>query len=190
MQATARERKSQSRLSPEEERDAGEQEVRAKIAEMPDSRSRRWGSGSTSSSPEAAPVLVPRTYYGMPAYAKDGKVICFFKPASKFKVRYATFEFQPDASLDDGDMWPVSFALTKLTAGVEARIAELREESRGLSTASHRNPALSHDRAGFPASAHRVLGREHLAQLGGEPVRVALLSRTRRRGSRRGRSGR
>ena len=58
------------------------------------------------------PVLVPKTYYGMPAYAKDGKVICFFQPASKFKVRYATFGFQPDATLDDGDMWPVAFAVT------------------------------------------------------------------------------
>ena len=73
----------------------------------------------------AAPSLVPKTYYGMPAYAKDGKVICFFKPASKFKVRYSTFEFQPDARLDDGEMWPVSFAVTKLTPGAEARIAEL-----------------------------------------------------------------
>ena len=59
-----------------------------------------------------APGLVPKTYYGMPAYARDGKVICFFQPKSKFKVRYATFEFQPDATLDDGDMWPVSFAVT------------------------------------------------------------------------------
>ena len=72
-----------------------------------------------------APSLVPRTYYGMPAYAKDGKVICFFQAASKFKVRYATFGFQPDAGLDDGAMWPIAFALTKLTAAVEARIGEL-----------------------------------------------------------------
>ena len=77
------------------------------------------------------PDLVPRTYYGMPAYAKDGKVICFFKPASKFKVRYATFEFQPDATLDDGEMWPVSFAVTKLTTKVEARIVELVKKSAG-----------------------------------------------------------
>jgi uncharacterized protein YdhG (YjbR/CyaY superfamily) len=61
----------------------------------------------------------------MPAYAKDGKVICFFQPASKFKVRYSTFGFQPDAKVDDGEMWPVAFAVTKLTAAVEARIAEL-----------------------------------------------------------------
>ena len=67
----------------------------------------------------------------MPAWAKDGKVICFFKPASKFKVRYATFEFQADASLDDGDMWPVSFAVDKLTSKVEARIAELVKRAAG-----------------------------------------------------------
>jgi uncharacterized protein YdhG (YjbR/CyaY superfamily) len=124
VQATARERKSQSRLSPQEERDAGEEEVRAKIAEMP-APDREMGKRIHALVTKTAPVLVPRTYYGMPAYAKDGKVICFFKPASKFKVRYATFEFQPDATLDDGEMWPVSFAVTKLTAGVEARIAEL-----------------------------------------------------------------
>ena len=130
VQATARERKSQGRLSPQEERDAGEQEVRAKIAEMP-TPDREMGQRIHALVTEAAPVLVPRTYYGMPAYAKDGKVICFFKPASKFKVRYASFEFQPDASLDDGEMWPVSFAVAKLTAGVEARIVELVKKAAG-----------------------------------------------------------
>ena len=121
---TARERKSQSRLSPEQEREAGEKEVQAKIAGMP-APDREMGKRIHALVTQAAPVLVPRTYYGMPAWAKDGKVICFFKPASKFKVRYATFEFQADASLDDGDMWPVSYAVDKLTSGVEARIAEL-----------------------------------------------------------------
>jgi uncharacterized protein YdhG (YjbR/CyaY superfamily) len=130
VQATARERKSQARLSPQEEREAGEQEVRAKIAEMP-TPDRELGKRIHALVTETAPVLVPRTYYGMPAYAKDGKVICFFKPASKFKVRYATFEFQPDASLDDGEMWPVAFAVTKWTAGVEARIAELVKKAAG-----------------------------------------------------------
>ncbi len=74
---------------------------------------------------ETVPTLVPKTYYGMPAYAMDGKVICFFKPKSKFKVRYSTFEFQTDAGLDDGDLWPVSFAVLKLTPTTEKRIAEL-----------------------------------------------------------------
>ena len=130
VQATARERKSQARLSPQEEREAGEQEVRDKLSDMP-SPDREMGERIHALVTETAPVLVPRTYYGMPAYAKDGKVICFFKPASKFKVRYATFEFQPDAGLDDGEMWPVSFAVTKLTAGVEARIAELVKKAAG-----------------------------------------------------------
>ena len=127
---TARERKSQSRLSPEEEREAGEKEVQAKIAGMP-APDREMGKRIHAIVTKAAPVLVPRTYYGMPAWAKDGKVICFFKPASKFKVRYATFEFQADASLDDGDMWPVSFAVDKLTSKVEARIAELVKRAAG-----------------------------------------------------------
>jgi uncharacterized protein YdhG (YjbR/CyaY superfamily) len=130
VQATARERKSQARLSPQEEREAGEQEVRAKIAEMP-TPDREMGERIHALVTATAPVLVPRTYYGMPAYAKDGKVICFFKPASKFKVRYATFEFQPDARLDDGEMWPVAFAVTKMPAGVEARIAELVKKAAG-----------------------------------------------------------
>ena len=130
VQATARERKSQGRLSPQEEREAGEQEVRAKVAEMP-TPDREMGERIHALVTKTAPALVPRTYYGMPAYAKDGKVICFFKPASKFKVRYATFEFQPDARLDDGEMWPVSFAVTKLTAAVEARIVELVKKAAG-----------------------------------------------------------
>ena len=100
VQATARERKSQARLSPQEEREAGEQEVRAKIAEMP-TPDREMGERIHALVTATAPVLVPRTYYGMPAYAKDGRVICFFKPASKFKVRYSTFEFQPDATIDN-----------------------------------------------------------------------------------------
>jgi uncharacterized protein YdhG (YjbR/CyaY superfamily) len=73
----------------------------------------------------SAPVLSPKTWYGMPAYAKDGKIVCFFTPASKFKSRYATFGFNEDAKLDDGAMWPTSFALTELTAAEEARIAAL-----------------------------------------------------------------
>ncbi len=75
---------------------------------------------------EVAPQLVPKTYYGFPAYANaDGKTVCFFKPSSKFKTRYSTFEFEHAAALDDGDMWPVSFALLALTPETEKRIAEL-----------------------------------------------------------------
>jgi uncharacterized protein YdhG (YjbR/CyaY superfamily) len=124
MQASARERKAAARRNPADERVAGERDVLTKIAEMPE-HDRAMAERVHAIVSAAAPSLVPRTYYGMPAYAKDGKVICFFQAASKFKVRYATFGFQPDASLDDGTMWPVAFALTKLTAGVEARIAEL-----------------------------------------------------------------
>jgi hypothetical protein len=130
VQATARERKSQGRLSPQQERAAGEEEVRAKIADMP-TPDREMGERIHALVTRTAPDLVPRTYYGMPAWARDGKVICFFKPASKFKVRYASFEFQPDASLDEGEMWPVSFAVTKLTPAVEARIAELVKRGAG-----------------------------------------------------------
>ena len=72
-----------------------------------------------------APDLAPKTWYGMPAYAKDGKVVCFFQPADKFKARYATFGFNDDANLDDGNMWPTSWALTKLTAADEKKIGAL-----------------------------------------------------------------
>jgi uncharacterized protein YdhG (YjbR/CyaY superfamily) len=74
---------------------------------------------------EAAPALVPKTWYGMPAYAKDGKVVCFFRDAGKFKERYAMFGFNDSANLDQGSMWPVAFALTKLTASDEAQIRAL-----------------------------------------------------------------
>ena len=73
----------------------------------------------------SAPTLLPKTWYGMPAYAKDGKVICFFQAASKFNTRYATFGFQHDANLDEGAMWPVTFALKELTAADEAKIGAL-----------------------------------------------------------------
>ena len=128
MQASARERKVAARRDPAAERAEGEREVLEKIAAMPAS-DRAMGERIHALVTASAPALVPKTYYGMPAYARDGKVICFFKAASKFKVRYATFEFQPDASLDDGAMWPVSFAVTKLTPAVEARIAELVKQA-------------------------------------------------------------
>jgi uncharacterized protein YdhG (YjbR/CyaY superfamily) len=124
MQASARERKASARRDPAEERAAGEAEVLAKIADMP-TADRAMGERIHALVTTAAPSLAPKTYYGMPAYAKDGKVICFYKPASKFKVRYSTFEFQPDARLDDGEMWPVSFAVIELTPAVEARIVAL-----------------------------------------------------------------
>jgi uncharacterized protein YdhG (YjbR/CyaY superfamily) len=103
----------------------GERDVLAAIAGMPEP-DRGMAERLHAIVQASAPELAPRTWYGMPAYANgDGKVICFFQAASKFKVRYATFGFQPDANLDDGAMWPTAFALTELTAADEARIGEL-----------------------------------------------------------------
>jgi uncharacterized protein YdhG (YjbR/CyaY superfamily) len=121
---TARERKRQAKRSPEEARTEGEKEVQAKIAEMPP-EDRRIATRIHEIVAVEAPAFVPRTFYGMPAYAKDGKVICFFQSKAKFKVRYSTLGFQPDARIDDGEMWPVAFAVIELTPAVEKRIAEL-----------------------------------------------------------------
>jgi uncharacterized protein YdhG (YjbR/CyaY superfamily) len=103
-------------------------DVLAKIADMPEpdrSMAQRLHELVTTTAPD----LEPRTYYGMPAYAKAGKVLCFFQPASKFKARYGTFGFNDIASLDDGRMWPTSFALTELTAAEEKRIAALVKQA-------------------------------------------------------------
>ena len=130
MQETIRERKRASKLSPEEARAAGEADVQAKIAEMAED-DRAIAARIHELVRATAPDLVPRTFYGMPAYAKDGKVICFFQAKSKFKVRYSTLGFQPDARLDDEEMWPVAFALTSLTTAGEKRIAELVKKAAG-----------------------------------------------------------
>jgi len=102
----------------------GESAVLAKIAEMPEP-DRTMGKRLHAIIKESAPVLSSRLWYGMPAYAKDGKVVCFFQPAQKFKTRYATFGFSDKANLDEGGMWPNAFALKGLTAFEEARIAAL-----------------------------------------------------------------
>jgi uncharacterized protein YdhG (YjbR/CyaY superfamily) len=102
----------------------GEQDVLAKIAEMPEA-DRVIAERLHALVKASAPSLSPRTWYGMPAYAKDGKVVCFFQSAAKFKSRYATFGFSDTANLDEGAMWPTSFALAKLTAAEEAAIAAL-----------------------------------------------------------------
>jgi len=108
----------------------GEGDVLAKIAEMgqPD---RAMAERLHALIKETAPDLAPRTWYGMPAYAKDDKVVCFFQSAEKFKARYATLGFSDKATLDDGDMWPTSFALKDLTPDVEARIRTLVEQAAG-----------------------------------------------------------
>ena len=130
MQASAKERRKSAKSSPEEQRAAGEADVQAAIAEMPD-EDRSMATRIHDIVRATAPQLVPRTFYGMPAYAGDGKVICFFQSKAKFKVRYSTLGFQPDAWLDDHQMWPVAFALTSLTAADEQRIAELVKKASG-----------------------------------------------------------
>lgn len=126
MQERAREAKAEARRGSGTKKGKadGESDVLAKIAEMsePD---RSLANRIHAIVMASAPDLAPRTWYGMPAYALDGKLICFFQAASKFKVRYATFGFQPDAKLDDGAMWPTAYALTELTAADEARIGAL-----------------------------------------------------------------
>ena len=131
--ATAKERKAASGRSPEEERAEGLLDLRDSLARMP-ADDRAMGQRIHDIVTDAVPALVSKTYYGMPAYAtegKNGKVIAFFKPKSKFKVRYSTFGFQPDARLDDGAMWPTEFAVIELTPAVERRIAELIRKAAG-----------------------------------------------------------
>jgi uncharacterized protein YdhG (YjbR/CyaY superfamily) len=102
----------------------GESDVLAKIAEMPE-RDRAMAERLHAIIKASAPALSPRTWYGMPAYAKDGDVVCFFQSAQKFKTRYATFGFSDKANLDEGAMWPTSFALKELTPAEDARIGAL-----------------------------------------------------------------
>ena len=102
----------------------GESDVLAKIAEMPEP-DRAMAGRLHAIVKSSAPALSPRTWYGMPAYARDGKVVCFFQSAQKFKARYATLGFSDAANLDDGVMWPTAFALKELTAAEEARIIDL-----------------------------------------------------------------
>jgi uncharacterized protein YdhG (YjbR/CyaY superfamily) len=112
-------------LKAEAHRADGESAVLAKIAEMP-GPDRALAKRLHAIVKGSAPALTPKTWYGMPAYANnDGKVVCYFTPASKFKERYATFGFNAAANLDEGNMWPTSFALTKLTAAEEAKIGKL-----------------------------------------------------------------
>ena len=108
----------------------GESAVRASIAAMSPA-DRAIAKRLDELIKTAAPDLVPKTWYGMPAYAKDGKVVCFFRDAGKFKERYAMFGFNDTAKLDDGSMWPVAFALTKLTAADEKKIAALVKKAVG-----------------------------------------------------------
>jgi len=128
MKEHARELKAAARRGPRAAEADGEGDVLAKIAEMPEP-DRVLAERLHAIIKASAPALSPRTWYGMPAYARDGKVVCFFQPGQKFKTRYATLGFSDKANLDDGAMWPVAFALTELTAASEAKIAALVKEA-------------------------------------------------------------
>jgi uncharacterized protein YdhG (YjbR/CyaY superfamily) len=131
--ATARERKAASSVSPEDERAEGLKMLQDALAKMP-ADDRAMGERIHELVSKAVPALVPGTYYGMPAYktaGKNGKAIAFYKPKSKFKVRYSTVGFQPDAHLDDGEMWATEFAVIKLTTAVEAKLVDLVKKAAG-----------------------------------------------------------
>ena len=128
MKERAAELKAEARRGSRGNKADGESDLLAKVAEMPEpdkAMATRLHEIITAS----APTLSPKTWYGMPAYAKDGKVVCFFQSADKFKARYATLGFNDSANLDDGAMWPTSFALKELTASAQAMIAALVKQA-------------------------------------------------------------
>ncbi len=122
MKERAKELKTEERIN--KNKAEGESDVLAKIAEMPEPE-RTMATRLHEIIKASAPVLSPKTWYGMPAYARDGKIVCFFQSAQKFNTRYATLGFSDTANLDEGAMWPTSFALMELTAAEEARISAL-----------------------------------------------------------------
>jgi uncharacterized protein YdhG (YjbR/CyaY superfamily) len=127
---SAEERAAMKERAAELKADKGEAGVLEKIAEMQGS-DRAMAERIHAIVKASAPTLQPRTWYGMPAYAKDGKVVCFFQAADKFKARYATFGFNDEATLDEGNMWPVSFGLKQLTPAEEATITALVKKAVG-----------------------------------------------------------
>jgi len=129
------------RADKADEEGGREGDVLAKIAEMPES-DRAMAERIHALVKASAPALSPRTWYGMPAYAKDGKVVCFFQSAQKFNSRYATFGFNDTANLDEGTMWPTAFALTELTRRRRGEDRRAREESGDLRTELATGPAL------------------------------------------------
>ncbi|GHO47051.1 iron chaperone [Ktedonospora formicarum] len=128
MKERAKEQKAEARAN--KNRAEGESDVLAKIAEMPEP-DRSMAMRIHEIIKESAPVLSPKTWYGMPAYARDGKIVCFFRPAPKFNTRYATFSFEDSANLDEDDMWATAFALKGLTDTEEAKIAALVKKAVG-----------------------------------------------------------
>jgi len=130
MKERAQEVKGASRRGSRADKADGDGDVLAKIAEMQES-DRVMGERLHALIKASAPALSPRLWYGMPAYARDGKVVCFFQSAQKFKTRYATLGFSDEANLDDGAMWPVAFALKELSAAAEAKIGALVKKAAG-----------------------------------------------------------
>ncbi|MFE3290196.1 iron chaperone [Rhodococcus sp. NPDC059234] len=130
MKEHAQELKTAARRGSRATRADGEQDVLMKIAEMGES-DRVLAEGIHAAVKASAPSLTPKLWYGMPAYASDGKVVCFFRSAEKFKSRYATFGFEDKAILDDGTMWPTSFALTEWTSAAEKKVGELVKKAVG-----------------------------------------------------------
>ena len=128
MKERAKELKTTARRSPRDKAAEGERDVLAKISEM-EKPDREMAEKIHAIIKASAPGLMPRTWYGMPAYARDGSVLCFFRPAPKFSERYATFGFNDNAKLDDGNMWPVAYALKKLTKADEATITALIKQA-------------------------------------------------------------
>jgi len=128
--AAMKERAKEVRTSKRKGADAGLADVLDKIAEMPDA-DRQIAETIHAIVTEVAPDLQPKTWYGQPAYAKTGKVVLFFQASSKFKTRYATLGFNEDAALDDGELWPTAFAITKVTPAVEATIRDLVAKAAG-----------------------------------------------------------
>ena len=122
MKARAKELKAEERVN--KNRAAGESDVLAAIAALPESE-RNLAQRLHEIITTSAPLLAPKLWYGMPAYAKEGKIVCFFQSAEKFKTRYSTLGFLHEANLDDGAMWPTAFALKELTAAEEARVGDL-----------------------------------------------------------------
>ena len=125
---TAEERDAMKERARELKSEAGESDLLAKVAAMP-APDRAMATRLHAIITASAPALAPKTWYGMPAYARDGEVVCYFQAAAKFKARYATFGFSDKANLDDGAMWPVAFALKKLTGAEEERIAALVQQA-------------------------------------------------------------
>jgi uncharacterized protein YdhG (YjbR/CyaY superfamily) len=128
MKERAKELKTTARRSPRDKAAEGEREVLAKISEM-EKPDREMAEKIHAIIKANAPELMPRTWYGMPAYSRDGSVLCFFRPAPKFSERYATFGFNDNAKLDEGNMWPVAYALKKLTKADEATITAIVKQA-------------------------------------------------------------